>query len=96
MTQIHPVTFHTHDPEANVETTSFSDRRWKSESPDFFAGMLASLRRAELGRFFGVTPAVVKSRTEGRSGPEQTGDGDNAETRQARNIYQAMLDITGH
>ncbi len=96
MTHIHPVTSHTHDPEANAETTSSSDRRWKSESPDFFAGMLASLRRAELDRFFGVAPPVAKSRTEGHSGPEQTGDGDNAETRQAKNIYQAMLDITGH
>ncbi len=91
-----PVTSHTHGREANAETTSSSDRRWLSEVPDFFAGMFASLRRAELDRFFGVTPPVAKSRTKGHSGPEQTGDGDNAETRQAKNIYQAMLDITGH
>ena len=96
MTHIYPVTSHTYDPEANTEATSSSDRRWQSESPDFFASMFDSLKRAELGRFFGVAPPVAKSRTEGHSGPEQAGDGDNAETRRAKNIYQAMLDITGH
>ncbi len=92
MTHIHPVTFHARDPEANAETASSSDRRRRSEPPDFFADMLASLRRAELDRFFGGAPPAVKR----RGGSEWTGDGDNALTRQAKNIYQAMLDIIGH
>ncbi len=96
MTHIYPVTSHTRDPEANAATTSSGDRRRQSESPDFFASIFDSLRRAELGQFFGVAPPVAKSRTEGHGGSEQTGDGDNAETRRAKNIYQAMLDITGH
>ncbi len=58
--------------------------------------MFTSLRRAELGWFFEVAPPVVKSRAVGHSGLARTGDVDNTDNRQANNIYQAMLDITGH
>ncbi len=84
------------EPEANAETAGSSDRRRQPAAPNFFAAMYASLIRAELGRFFGVAPPVAWRRTNGHSVPEQSGDGDNAETRQAKNIYQAILDITGH
>lgn len=96
MTHIHPAASHARDPEANAETAGSSDRRWRSETPDFFADLLASLRSAELDRFFGGATPVAKRRAEGHGGPKQTGDGDNALTRQAKSIYQVMLDIARH
>jgi|TARA_B100000315_G_C14525625_1_gene563683 hypothetical protein len=90
------VTSHANKPEANAKPAISGGRRRQSKSPDFFASMYASLTRAQLGRFFGVAPPVARSRTNVHNVPEQTGDGDNAETRQAKDIYQAMLDITGH
>ena len=63
---------------------------------NFFAGMFASLNRAGLGRFFGVAPAMSKGRSDSLNRQVPTDDGDNAETRQAKEIYQSMLDITGH
>ena len=87
---------HTIEWEANAGTAGSSDRRRQLASPNFFAAMYASLIRAGLGRFFGVAPPVTRGRTNSLAVPEQTGDGDNAETRQAKDIYQAMLDITGH
>ncbi len=96
MPHFYSLTSHSYEPEANAETAISSGRQRQSDSPDFFASIYASLIRAGLGRFFGVAPPLPWSRTNGHDVPEQTGDGENAETRKAKDIYQAMLDITGH
>lgn len=84
------------EPQVDAGTAGSSDRRRQPAPPDFFAAKYASLVRAGLGRFFGVAPRVTRKRTKPYGVPEQTGGGDNAETRQAKDIYQAMLDITGY
>lgn len=96
MTHIYPVSSQTNEPETDARTDSGAPQRRQSESGNFFAATLASLKRAGLGRFFGVTPPLHRNLIKRQHETEQTGDGDNAETQQAKDIYQAMLDITGH
>jgi|TARA_B100000315_G_scaffold210168_1_gene206258 hypothetical protein len=96
MTDIKTATSRTHINETNTKMADSCTGQQQSQSPNFFTGMLASLRRANLGRFFGVTPPVTRGRIEDLDRPDPSGDSDNEETQQAKDIYQAMLDITGH
>lgn len=79
--------------------TSGARQQGKPNKPrtDFFNGVIASLRRASLGLFFGVAPKMTQGRTDeikrSRSDKKAAND---ADTRLAKNIYQSMLDITGH
>ena len=88
------------EPESTAATPVSRDHRKQSRAPNFLSAMVASLIRAGLGRFFGVAPPVVRRLNNAHGLPVKTGEGggggENAETRQAEDIYQAMLDITGH
>jgi len=96
MTHIQSVTFRTHITETNTKTAGSCTGQQQSQSLNFFADMLTSLRRANLGRFLGVAPPVTRGRIVDLDRSEPSGCGDNEETRQAKDIYQAMLNITGH
>jgi hypothetical protein len=96
MTPIHPANSPTNEPETIARTTAASEPRGQSGSGNFFAAMFASLKRAGLGRFFGVAPPPSRSHSKNDNQPEQASEAENAETRQAKDIYQAMLDISGH
>ncbi len=92
MTRIHPITPGRPVSEDDAKTSSSG----RAHSPNFLVGMLTSLRRAGLGRFFGSAPAMTQGRTNSLNDQVPVGEGENAETRQAKDIYQSMLDITGY
>jgi len=63
---------------------------------EFLFDKMEKVSRAGLGRFFGVAPPPSKERLDALREQARKANADDPETQQAKDIYQSMLDITGH
>jgi len=64
--------------------------------PGFLDEKMETIKRAGLGRFLGVAPPPSKKRLDALREQARKAQADDPEMQQAKDIYQAMLDISGH
>jgi len=64
--------------------------------PSFLSDKVEKIKRAGLGRFAGVAPPPPQERLDALREQARQAGVDDPETRQAKDIYQAMLDVTSY